>query len=249
MQSHLLTCGQRHRRRPVHKLEVALCAELHQDVLQRLVGAVHHEQLQHQVEGVHLQKGLHVDRVRQASHLLDLGQSLRKERAIRGRLCHGGAPRGVEVLVIVHAACGPSSSLPLPQLAEDDALVRCHALLLHLLLLAQRPLGVLRRQLQDLGQLPSPLGGAPVPLHQLRCGQLRRRQLGVAHHGEGPDALAQPHRAVALLPAANMLLHQLEDVHDDQQHLIAQGHRQVLQLDAELGQGHSNHGREQEIST
>ena len=35
---------------------------------------------------------------------LRLGQSLRKERPVRGRLCHRGAPRGMEVLVVVHAA-------------------------------------------------------------------------------------------------------------------------------------------------
>ena len=49
-----------------------LCAELHQNILQRFVGSIHHQELQHQIERVDLEEGLHIDRVRQARHLLHL---------------------------------------------------------------------------------------------------------------------------------------------------------------------------------
>mmetsp|Transcript_60458 Transcript_60458/g.184696 ORF Transcript_60458/g.184696 Transcript_60458/m.184696 type:complete len:668 (+) Transcript_60458:444-2447(+) len=245
---HLLARCQCHSCRPVHQLQIALRAELDQNVLQGVLRAVDHHELEHEVEGVNLQERLHVHGVRQARHLLHLRQALREERAVGGRLARDrGAARRVEVVVVVDGAPCRACALPLAELAEDDALVRADALFLDLGLLAQRPLGVLRGELQDAGELRPPAAGRPLGLHQLRGGQvvLRQGTSAVAH--QQPDALRQAHSAVGALPATRVLPHQLEQVDQHEEHLVTDRRVQTLRLQDELGHGDADHRREKEI--
>mmetsp|Transcript_33573 Transcript_33573/g.96288 ORF Transcript_33573/g.96288 Transcript_33573/m.96288 type:complete len:1064 (-) Transcript_33573:41-3232(-) len=247
---HLLAGRQRHTRRAVNQLQVALGAQLDEHILQRLRRAINHQQLQDQVEGVHLQEGLHVDWVRQARHLLHLGQALSEERAVGRRLAgDGGAAGHAEVVVVLHGGTDVAAALALPELPEDDALVGPHALLLDLGLGAEGPLGVLRGELQDLRELGAALRGGPFCLHQLRGRQVTVGQGAAAIADHQPNALRQPERAVAALASAGMPLHDLVHVDEHKEHLVLETRAKALLLEHELGQGHADHGGEEEVST
>mmetsp|Transcript_47318 Transcript_47318/g.137821 ORF Transcript_47318/g.137821 Transcript_47318/m.137821 type:complete len:322 (+) Transcript_47318:824-1789(+) len=248
MDHHLLPGRQGDRRRPVDDLQIALGAKLDEDVLQRVLGAVDHQQLQYEVEGVDLQEGLNVDGVGEARHLLDLRQALGEEGAVRRGLAGDrGTARDMEVVVVVNAG-GAAGALALPELPEDDALVRADTLFLHLDFAAEGPLGILRRQFQDLRELRAATLRRPLGLHELGRRKVRLLQGAAAIADKQPDALREAHSAVALLPAATMLPHELVQVDEDEQALVLHGIREIRHLEDQLRHRDAEHRREQEIA-
>mmetsp|Transcript_29796 Transcript_29796/g.80613 ORF Transcript_29796/g.80613 Transcript_29796/m.80613 type:complete len:505 (-) Transcript_29796:842-2356(-) len=198
---------------------------------------------------MHLQEGLNVHGVGQAGHLLHLCESLGKEGTVCGGLPGDGrAPRHVEVVIVDGVAGAATPGLALPQLAEDDALVGTDALLLLLRLLAKGPLRVLRGELQHLGKLALGVARAPLRAQHVDGRHLGSIERATRRGHEDAEALREPHGAVRALAPARVVLGELEEVDDHEEHLVLHLCRQGRAVHAELGHRDAEHGRQEAVA-
>mmetsp|Transcript_8447 Transcript_8447/g.20712 ORF Transcript_8447/g.20712 Transcript_8447/m.20712 type:complete len:439 (+) Transcript_8447:770-2086(+) len=251
MESGLLPGSQGNRWRTVDQLQITVRGEFDIDILQCVVGAVDDEQLQHEIELMHLQEGLDVHGVRDARHLLDFGEALLEQRAVI--LECAARPRAdsrlhVELVIVKRIG---SRATTLPELPEYDEVIRLAGRPLLGLVLRQCRLIVLNLDLkhtrQRIAALREPLGsqllGLECFVRQDDCessealADADRRVTCRATCGVAPDELEQTRDAVhdAILDARG------EDV-------CAALSLESDLLERQLRQTHGEHSAQEEVA-